>query len=305
MTPTITVSPVSTLAARAAAASSMRILGRPSATALVIPPCASTSSISACARSSSSRVSASTYQLPPSGSATAVTPLSSARISCVLRAIRAEKSVGSAIASSKLLVCSDCVPPSTAASASTVVRTTLLYGSCSVSDTPLVWQCVRSSFDFSDLAPSSPMIRAHKRARRAQFRDLHEQVHADAEEEAQARRERVDVEPALLRDAHIFHPVGERVGELLHRRRPGLVHVIAADRDRVELGHFARRVSDDVGDDPHRRFGRVDIGVADRELFQNVVLDRARQLRARRPPAPRPRRCRRPAPAAPRRSSSC
>ena len=40
-----------------------------------------------------------------------------------------------------------------------------------------------------DPRPQSP--------RRAQLRDLHEQVHADAEEEAQARREIVDVEPAL------------------------------------------------------------------------------------------------------------
>ena len=80
----------------------------------------------------------------------------------MLRAMRAEKSVGSAIASSKLLVCSDCVPPSTAASASIVVRTMLLYASCSVSDTPLVWQCVRSNFDFSFFAPRSVMIRVHK-----------------------------------------------------------------------------------------------------------------------------------------------
>ena len=70
----------------------------------------------------------------------------------MLRAMRAEKSVGSAIASSKLLVCSDWVPPSTAASASIVVRTMLLYGSCSVRLTPDVWQWVRSSFDFSLLA---------------------------------------------------------------------------------------------------------------------------------------------------------
>ena len=43
-----------------------------------------------------------------------------------LRAMRAEKSVGSAIASSSALVWSDCVPPSTAAIASIVVRTMLL-----------------------------------------------------------------------------------------------------------------------------------------------------------------------------------
>ena len=272
----------------------MRCLGRPSATALVIPPCASTSSISACAFSSSSRVSASTYQLPPSGSATAVTPLSSARISWVLRAIRAEKSVGSAIASSKLLVCSDCVPPSTAASASIVVRTTLLYGSCSVSDTPLVWQCVRSSFDFSDLAPRSAMIRAHRvRAARSLATSMNRFMPMPKKKLRRGAKASMS-SPLGLRDADIFHAVGERVGELLHRRRPGLVHVIAGDRDRVELGHFARRVSDDVGDDPHRGLGRVDVGVADRELFQDVVLDRARQLRRGRPPAPRPRRCRRP-----------
>jgi hypothetical protein len=45
------------------------------------------------------------------------------------------------------LVCSDCVPPNTAAMASMVVRTTLLYGSCSVSDQPEVWQWVRSIID--------------------------------------------------------------------------------------------------------------------------------------------------------------
>ena len=51
-------------------------------------------------------------------------------MSCVLRASDAEKSVGSPIASSNELVWRDCVPPITAASASIVVRITLLYGSC-------------------------------------------------------------------------------------------------------------------------------------------------------------------------------
>ncbi len=59
------------------------------------------------------------------------------------------------------------------------------------------------------------------------------------------------------------------------------MHVIAADRDRVELRHLGRAIADDVGDDPHRGRGRVDVGVADRELFQNVVLDRSRELRVR------------------------
>ena len=47
-------------------------------------------------------------------------------------------SVGNASASSSEFVCSDCVPPSTAAIACSAVRTTLLYGCWAVSDTPAV-----------------------------------------------------------------------------------------------------------------------------------------------------------------------
>jgi hypothetical protein len=53
-------------------------------------------------------------------------PVSSWMMSCVLRAMREEKGVGRATASSKEFVCSDCVPPMTAAMASMVVRTMLL-----------------------------------------------------------------------------------------------------------------------------------------------------------------------------------
>jgi hypothetical protein len=83
--------------------------------------------ISSACRSSSS-VSASTYQEPPSGSATFTTPVSSAITCWVRSAIWAARSDGSASTSSSALVCSEFVPPSTAASASIVVRTMLLSG---------------------------------------------------------------------------------------------------------------------------------------------------------------------------------
>ena len=69
-----------------------------------------------------------------------VVPLSCWSSSWVLRAIRAEKSVGSAIASSRALVCSDWVWPWVAAIASMQVRPTLLKTSCAVSDQPEVWR---------------------------------------------------------------------------------------------------------------------------------------------------------------------
>ena len=117
-----------------------------------------------------------------------------------------------------------------------------------------------------------------QQARSAQLGDLHEEVHADGEEEAQTGRERIDVEARCDGRAHVLDAVGECVRQLEIERRPGLLHVVAGDRDRVEARHVVRRVLDDVGDDPHRRFGRIDVGVADHELFEDVVLDRAREL---------------------------
>ena len=89
-----------------------------------------------------------------------VVPDSCCSSSWVFRAIRAEKSVGSAIASSRALVCSDWVCPWVAAIASMQVRATLLNGSCAVSDQPEVCECVRSDSDFGFFAPSSPTSRA-------------------------------------------------------------------------------------------------------------------------------------------------
>ncbi len=67
----------------------------------------------------------------------------------VLRAMRAEKSVGNAIASSSALVCKDWVWPWVAAMASTQVRGTLLKTSCAVRDQPEVCEWVRSESDFA------------------------------------------------------------------------------------------------------------------------------------------------------------
>src|SRR5580658_142128 len=69
--------------------------------------------------------------------------------SWVLREIRAEKSVGSASASSRALVCSDWVCPCVAAIASMQVLATLLNTSCAVSDQPDVWQWARSDSDLA------------------------------------------------------------------------------------------------------------------------------------------------------------
>ncbi len=90
-----------------------------------------------------------------------VVPLSRCSTICVLRAMRAEKSVGKASASSSALVCSDCVAPCVAAIASMAVRVTLLNTSCAVSDQPDVWQWVRSDSERSSFGSNCFISFAH------------------------------------------------------------------------------------------------------------------------------------------------
>ena len=114
--------------------------------------------------------------------------------------------------------------------------------------------------------------------RGAHLRHFHEEIHADRPEERQPRREAVDVETGGKAGAEIFDAVGQRIGELEVLRRAGFLHVIAGNRDRIVFRHFLRGVGKNVGDDPHRGRRRIDVGVAHHELFQNVVLNGAREF---------------------------
>ena len=129
-----------------------------------------------------------------------VTPVSCAMICCVRSAIRTAFSVGNANASSHELVCSDCVPPSTPASASIAVRVMLFNGCCAVNDTPAVCTCVRINHDFGFLrAERVAQLARPDPPRRAVLRDLLKEIDVRVEEEAQPRREIIDIQPAVDR----------------------------------------------------------------------------------------------------------
>jgi hypothetical protein len=99
---------------------------------------------------------------PPNGSAVSVPPASCARICCVRSAILAERSVGSASASSKAFVWIDCAPPATAESAWTATLMMLFSGCCAVSVDPPVCAWSRIARARGLVAPKrSRMIRAH------------------------------------------------------------------------------------------------------------------------------------------------
>ena len=207
-----------------------------------------------------------------------VVPLSCWSSSWVLRAIRAEKSVGSAIASSRALVCSDWVWPWVAAIASMQVRPTLLKTSWAVSDQPVVWEWVRRLSDLGFCGSNWRTSRAHSaRAARSLATSMKKFIPIAQKKDSRGR-ELVDGHPGREPGADVLDAVGQRVGQLEVGGRPGLLDVVAGDRDRVEARHPRRGVAEDVGDDPHARRRRVDVGVADHELLEDVVLDGPREL---------------------------
>ena len=115
-------------------------------------------------------------------------------------------------------------------------------------------------------------------ARGAHLGNFHEGIHADRPEEGEARRKGIHIQPGGHARADILDAVRQRVGKLKVRRRARFLHVIAGNRDRVELRHLLARIGEDVRNDPHAGFRRIDIGVAHHELFQNVILNRPGEL---------------------------
>ena len=155
----------------------------------------------------------------------------------------------------------------------------MLFSGCwAVSVEPPVWVWNRRSFDFSSLRPE-PLghdPRPHA-AGRPVLGHLLEEVVVGVPEEAQPRGEVVDVQPGGQGGLHVGDAVGEGEGDLLDGRRAGLADVVAGDGDRVPAGQVLRAVGERVGDQPHRRPGRVDVGPPGDVLLQDVVLDGAAQ----------------------------
>ena len=127
--------------------------------------------------------------------------------------------------------------------------------------------------------------------RGAELGDLLEEVVVAVEEEARAAaRSRRSAGRASMRVLDVGDPVGDREGQLLDRGRARLADVVAADADRVPARQLARAELDRVGDEPQRRRGREDVLLLGDELLEDVVLERAGELRrAARPPSRRPR----------------
>ena len=146
-----------------------------------------------------------------------------------------------------------------------------------VSDEPAVWTWNRHAIERAFDEPNrSRTIRAHIRRAARNLATSSNSSDQAAKKKLQARREVVDREAPVDGGLAVGDRVGQRERQLLGRRRPGLAHVVARDRDRVPARQLARAELEDVGHEPHRGRRRVDPGPAGDVLLEDVVLGRAR-----------------------------
>ena len=99
----------------------------------------------------------------------------------------------------------------------------------------------------------------------------------NVEEEAQAGREFIYLQPPLEAPVDVFEPVGEGEGDLLDCSGACLSDVVAADADWVPARKVLRGELYGVSHQPHGRRRRKDVFVLRRILLQDVVLESTAQ----------------------------
>src|SRR5699024_10750599 len=86
--------------------------------------------------------------------------------------------------------------------------------------------------------------------------------------------------PAVPYEVEDGNRGGERVGQFLFRRRPGLLQVVAADVRRVPLRYLGDRKGNHIADEPQGGLWRKDVGSPREILLEDIVLRRALECRA-------------------------
>ena len=104
---------------------------------------------------------------------------------------------------------------------------------------------------------------------------FHEVVLADGPEEGQALGKGIHGQASLDACADVLQAICQSISQLDIRRCPCLLHMVAGNGDAVEFRHVLGGVLEDIADDAHGHFRRVDVGVAHHEFLQDIVLDGA------------------------------
>ncbi len=76
----------------------------------------------------------------------------------------------------------------------------------------------------------------------------------------------------------VFHAIRQGVGQFQFGRCTGFVHVVTRNANGVEAGQRAGTIAKYFGNDLHGRTRRVDVGVTNHKLLEDIVLNGSAQL---------------------------
>ena len=88
----------------------------------------------------------------------------------------------------------------------------------------------------------------------------------------------INVHPGFDAGTQVFQSICEGVSKFNISRSPRLLHVVTTDGDGIKFWHVLRSKFKDIGNNFHGRRWRIDIGVANHKLFQDIILYRSAQL---------------------------
>ena len=108
--------------------------------------------------------------------------------------------------------------------------------------------------------------------------DLFQKIVVRVEEEGKARSKFIHLQTCPKCRLDVGDGVRQSEGHFLRRSGAGFANVIAADGNSVPFRQLARGPREEIGDNPHGRPRRVDIGSARDVFLEDVVLDSAREL---------------------------
>lgn len=112
-----------------------------------------------------------------------------------------------------------------------------------------------------------------EKERREKIGNLNEEINEDGEEERKKEWKIIEIEEIIERRKKILEKVGKCEGKIMKKCRERIMNVIEGDGNGVEIRNLMRSIGDDVRNDKNGGLRRIDIGVEENEIIENVVMN--------------------------------
>ena len=110
------------------------------------------------------------------------------------------------------------------------------------------------------------------------FGNFHKMIGPNSPEKRQTGCKSIHIHSGTHPGTQIFQTVRQSISQFNIRRSTCFLHMITGNRNRIKLRHILGSILENISDNFHREFRRVNISITHHKLFQNIILNRTRQL---------------------------